>query len=178
METKTKSLTLSTADANKLRKQATEAVESNTNSVLLMAIVLWNTYRYNVKVDGIESPLWVAWGHETWLEYVEHELGIHQSTATAFRRIHEVFNIELNGCWERAEFDKFSATKLKALCKVVNKKNVNGWIRRAAKLSCCELDEAILESQNGGVRADAIHTLAILCTASEQKKMRSIITEV
>ncbi len=168
--------TLSTQDANNLRKKAVEATQQNTSSVLLLAVVLWDTYRFNVKFNGIESSLWEAWGYKTWFEYVEHELGIHQSTAAAFRRIHEVFNIELEGCWEKDIFDQLSATKLRALCKVVNKKNVNGWMRKAVKLSCCALDEAIIASQNGGLRANSVHTLAILCTQSEQKKMREIIT--
>jgi len=172
-----KSLTLNAEDAKKLRNQAVEATQSHTNSILLLGIVLWNTFRYNTSFNGLEAPLWEAWGHESWFEYVEHELGIHKSTAVAYRRIHEIFNIELESCWDRAVFDQLSATKLRALCKVVNKKNVNGWMRKAVKFSCCQLDEAIVVSQNGGIRADAIHTLSILCTKSEQKKMRDIITQ-
>ena len=169
--------TLSTQNANLLRKKAVDATKQNTKSVLILAEVLWNTFRYNVKFNGIESSLWVAWGYKTWFEYVEHELGIHQSTAAAFRRIHEIFQIELEGSFDKELFDQLSATKLRALCKVVNKKNVNSWLRRAAKMSCCALDESILVAQNGGIRANSTHTLAILCTKTEQKKMRDIITE-
>lgn len=169
--------TISSARAEALRKKAVEITEQNTKSILALAEVLWETYAYDVKVNGIATPLWTAWGHDNWETYVEVELGIHMSTAANFRRMHEVYNIDLKDSFESGSMDGISATKLKILTRVVTKKNVNAWLRKAAKLSCCALEEEVMHALTGSGKIGAVHTLAILCTKREQKRARDIIQQ-
>lgn len=169
--------TLTNASANALRKRAVEVTEQNTKSILALAEVLWETYAHDVKVNGIATELWIAWGHDDWFQYVEVELGIHMSTAAIYRRMHEVYNIELKESFEPGAMDGISATKLKILTRVVTKKNINAWLRKAKGLSCCALEEEVDHAIHGGGKVGAIHTLAVLMTKSEQRRSRRIIQQ-
>ncbi len=169
--------TITSAKAESLRNRAKEVMEQNTKSVLAMAEVLWETWAYTVTVGGLETNLWTAWGFADWFAYVEVELGIHQSTAANFRRMHEVYNIELKDSFESDAMDGISATKLKILTRIVTKKNINAWLRRAKKMSCCSLEEEVLHELTGHGRPGAVHTFAILCTKAEQKRMRNLVQQ-
>ena len=169
--------TLTVATSNNLRKRAIEVTEQNTKSVLDLAEVLWETYTHDVKVGGNVIALWAAWDYSDWFQYVEVELGIHQTTAAIYRRMHEVYNIYLKDSFDPGVLSGISATKLKILTRVVNRKNVNAWLRKAAKLSCCGLEEEVDDAVHGTGRPGAIHTLAVLCTKAEQKKMRGILNK-
>jgi hypothetical protein len=168
---------ITTARADSLRERAMDAVRKDTKSVLELAEVLWETWAYDVKVSGIDTPLWVAWGHDSWEQYVEVELGIHMTTASKFRRMHVVYGIELKDVIDAAEMDGLSATKLNILTRVVTKSNINKWFRRAKKISCCSLEEDVMHAMYGDTKVGAVHTLAILCTKKEQKRARDIIQQ-
>lgn len=165
---------LTSRAADSLRHRAQEASKHNTSSVLSLAAVLWQTFNNRVAVAGKEVSLHQAWGFNTWFEYVEHELGIHQTTAAAYRKIHEIFFIELSGAWQSELARPISYTKLKVLCRVVTKKNVNSWLKIAAKLSCCQLDVEV-DRALGIANAGAIHTFSVPCTASEFNKLRKLV---
>lgn len=169
--------TLTVTNSNSLRKRAIEVTEQNTKSVLQLAEVLWETYTHDVKIGGNVIALWAAWDYSDWFQYVEVELGIHQTTAAIFRRMHEVYNIDLKDSFDSGVMDGISATKLKILTRVVTRKNINAWLRKAAKLSCCGLEEEVDDAVHGSGRPGAIHTLAVTCTKSEQKKARAIINK-
>jgi hypothetical protein len=169
--------TITSAKAAATRKKAISVMEGNTKSVLLLAEVLWETYAYDVKVNGLLVPLWEAWGHHDWFQYVEVELGIHMTTAAKFRRMHEIYNIDLQDSFEPNAMDGMSATKLTILARVVTKKNVNAWLKKARKLSCCSLDEEVSDALYGTGKIGAVHTLAVLCTKSEQRRVRNIIQQ-
>jgi hypothetical protein len=168
---------ITTARADSLRQKAIDAVKKDTRSVLELAAVLWETWVHDVKVNGLMVPLWTAWDHDSWEQYVEVELGIHMTTASNFRKMHQVYGIDLVDAIDPEAIDGLSATKLRALTKVVTKTNVNRWFKRAKKMSCCGLDEEIMEELYGTSKVGAIHTLAILCTKREQKRMRNIIQQ-
>jgi hypothetical protein len=168
---------ISDTRANALRQKAIDAVKKDTKSVLELAEVLYETWVCDVKVNGIDTPLWTAWDHDSWEQYVEVELGIHMTTASKFRRLHVVYNIDLKDAIDEEAMDGLSATKLSILTRVVDKKNVNSWFRKAKKISCCSLEEDVMHAIYGTVRVGAVHTLAILCTKKEQKRARDIIQQ-
>jgi hypothetical protein len=169
--------TLTSARAKALREKAIAVTEQNTKSVLGLAQVLWETYTHDVKINGEQIPLWSAWGHENWDQYVEVELGIHMTTAANFRRMHEVYSVQLKDSFDLNALDGISATKLKILTRVVSTRNISGWLKKAKKLSCCALEEEVMHAINGGGKVGAIHTLALLVTKSEQKRARQIIDQ-
>ncbi|MGH6879051.1 MAG: hypothetical protein ACREHV_16960, partial [Rhizomicrobium sp.] len=88
-----------------------------------------------------------------------------------------IYNIELKDSFEPDAMDGISATKLTILAKVVTKKNLNKWLRKARTLSCCSLDEEVADALYGTGKVGAIHTLAVLCTKAEQKRVRRIIQQ-
>jgi hypothetical protein len=168
---------ISSSKAGILRQRAVTIVQEETKKVLELAAVLWETWAFDVKVNGVDTPLWVAWDYSDWEQYVEVELGIHMTTASQFRRMHEIYNIELKGAIEPESMEGISYTKLKILTRVVTKRNVNGWLRKAKKISCCSLEEEVAEAIYGERKIGAVHTLAILCTKREQKRARNIIQQ-
>ncbi len=165
--------TLNSKSADSLRQRAVDATSQATKSVVHLSGVLWETYHNDVMVGGLPTPLWEAWGHTTWFEYVEHELGIHQSTAAAYRRIHEIFEIELEGKWDKNLCASF--TKMKALVRVVTKTNVNSWLKKAAKMGCCQLDEEINNALFGKVRVHAVHTFLTTVTKKELREINKVL---
>lgn len=166
---------ISDSRAESLRQRALDTVKKDTKSVLELAEVLYETWVSDVKVNGIDTPLWTAWDHDSWEQYVEVELGIHMTTASKFRRMHVVYNVDLKDVIDQEAMDGLSATKLNILTRVVDKRNVNSWFKKAKKISCCSLEEDVMHALYGSVRVGAVHTLAILCTKKEQKRMRDII---
>jgi hypothetical protein len=92
---------ISTSKADTLRQKAVTIVQEETKKILELAAILWETWACDVKVNGLDTPLWTAWDHDSWEQYVEVELGIHMTTASQFRRMHEIYNIELNGSASR-----------------------------------------------------------------------------
>ena len=96
-----------------------------------------------------EVPLYSVWGFESWEEYVETELGFHYSTATGYVNVWDTFFVRFGDTVDKTLLPK-SITKLKALAKVVKHSDVNAWLRKANKMTCCEVDHAIEISIYGG----------------------------
>jgi len=164
---------LGKAAASALRKAAIEKSEQTTQSVIELAEVLWRTYYDQVNIGGNAIPLWEAWDYKSWYDYVERELGIHQSTAAGFRRIHEVFNVDLAGSWDKAKTPSY--TKLKILARVVTKANVNSWLIKASKLSCCELEDEAMHYLYGRKRSGRLHNFVAYVTKTELRKIKEVI---
>ena len=169
--------TLTSARADALRQKAIAVTEQNTKSDLALAEVLWETWAYDVKVNGEQIPLWTAWGHENWEQYVEVELGVHMTTAAGFRKMHEVYSVQLKDAFDPNALDGISATKLKILTRVVSARNINGWLKKAKKLSCCALEEEVMHSIHGTGKVGAIHTLSMFVTKAEQKRAGRILDQ-
>lgn len=165
--------------ANKLRSQALKVFTNATRASFAMAAMLYETYYGTIQSGdgsklGRESiPLWEAWGFKSWNDYAERELEIHQSTAASYRRVHEVFQIKIGGNWDSKYSVSF--TKLRALCRVVTPENVNVWLKRASKMSCCEVDEAVQAVLHGKKRAGANRHFAVFLTNRELIQINSII---
>lgn len=158
--------TLNKSAVKVIRSKAVRSSEQCTSALMVFASALWDTYYNDIIVDGEQIPLWQFWGYKSWYDYCERELGVHQTTASAYRKIHEVFEIELKGSWDKTLLVSF--TKMKALSRVVTKSDVNSWLKKAGKLSCCELEEAIT--------GKASHKqFTVVVTEKELKEINDII---
>jgi len=166
--------TLNKLTAESVRRKAQEASWKVTKSVMDLAEALWETYCHDVTVAGEQVPLWSAWGFKSWFDYAERELGIHQTTAAAYRRIHEVFEIDIKDQWDRSLSSSY--TKMRILCRVVTKTNANSWLRKAARLSCCELEDQVLDAIGKG-RAGAVHSFATSVTKRELAKINEVLAD-
>lgn len=164
---------LSKDAAEKLREKAILLAGNHTKTAMELAEVLYNTYYGEVNYAGGNLQLWEAWGFKSWFDYVENELGIHQNTAAGYRRTYEVFEIKCAGEWDKKSGVSF--TKMKALARVVNKVNVNSWLKKAKTMSCCELEDAVLASIYGKQKSGVTRHFSAFLTDRELIKINSIL---
>jgi len=159
--------------ADQLREMAKERSDHTSKSVMMLGEVLWRTYYDKVQIGGMPVSLFEAWGFGSWFEYVERELGIHQTTALHFRKIYTVFAIDLKGAWDPNLIVSF--TKMKLLARVATKANVNSWLKKASKMSCCELEDEVMHELYGHARKGHMHSFLASVTKTELKKIKEIL---
>lgn len=134
--------TLTTVSAQRLRTKACELSRAEGRSRFALAEVIHDLYYGVVEVGSKEVPLFKFFGFKTWFDYVESdEVGLHVSTAAGYRAVWDVFGVKLAGQWDRELMLPF--TKMRALTRVVDATNVNSWLKRAARLTCCALEDEI-----------------------------------
>ncbi len=147
-----KNVTLSEIEATALRSKIATAMIAHTKANLAVAELLFDACYGYVRRGNEDVPLALAWGHDDFDEYAEHELGLHQTTARGLVVIYEELYI-------RRSFNEGmlpnSITKLRLLAKVSRRVKdgaaMNRWVGKARELSCCELEEQV-ESEFGNDR--------------------------
>jgi hypothetical protein len=170
-QTKTSSHTQSTA--NKLRDKIVLLCGQERKAQLEVAEAIYELYYGTVEVGGGELPLWSFFGHKSWFDYVETEVGLHVSTAAGYRMVHDVFMVRLKGKWDLDNIASF--TKMKALTRVVEAGNVNAWLKRANVLTCCALEEEILEHVYGKRKAGAHRHFTAMLTNRQLATVNAVI---
>lgn len=172
-KTKTAVHSHSQSSANKLRDKIVALCGQEKKAQLEVAEAVYELYYGTVEAGGGEMPLWSFFGHKSWFDYVETEVGLHVSTAAGYRMVHDVFMVRLKGKWDQDLLVSF--TKMKALTRVVEPGNVNAWLKRAASISCCALDEEILEHMYGKRKAGAHRHFTAMLTSRQLTAVNSII---
>lgn len=126
------------------------------------------------------SKLWADWGFLSWEEYVEMEVGIHQTRAAAYRRLwHRAVYI-----WKLGEKDlptDVSWTRLAILSRSpkVTERNIRGWLKKAPTLTCCALEHQVLGTHRASLslsvssRSQAEEIAAILDDVKEAQGFHS-----
>lgn len=150
--TKERKISLTETDANALRANIKTAMAAHTAANLAVAEALFEVCYGTVRKGNEDVPLAIAWGHDDFDEYAEHELGMHQTTARGLVVVHEELFV-------RRSFNEGtlpqSITKLRQLAKISRRvkdgATMNRWIGKARELSCCEFEEAI-EAEFGSDR--------------------------
>jgi len=163
----------SQSSANKLRDKIVALCGQERKAQLEVAEAVYELYYGTVEVGGGELPLWSFFGHKSWFDYVETEVGMHVSTAAAYRMVHDVFMVRLKGKWDQNEIASF--TKMKALTRVVEPGNVNAWLKRANSITCCALEEEILEHMYGKRKAGAHRHFTAMLTSRQLTSVNAII---
>jgi hypothetical protein len=164
---------LTQANANKLREKIIGLTVQETKCQLEVAEAVYELYYGTVAVGNGELPLYKFFGYPSWFAYVEEEVGLHVTTAASYRMVHDVFMIQLKGKWDASLIPSF--TKMKALTRVVDAKNVNAWLRKAKRLSCCALEEEILEALYGKQKKGANRHFLAMLTDRQFTAVNSII---
>lgn len=159
--------------ANKLREKAMVLSALATKSALDFAEAIYEIYYCNVAVGGGELPAYKFFGYDTWGSYVEEELGLHITTAASYRRVHDVFMIQLKDNWDSSLVT--SLTKFRSIVRVVDAKNVNSWLKKAKRLSCCALEEEVLEELYGKRKTGAHRHFLAMLTDWQLVKTNSIL---
>jgi hypothetical protein len=150
--TQEKKTTLSEIEATALRSKLTAAMIAHTKANLAVAELLFEACYGYVRRGNEDVPLPLAWGHDDFDEYAEHELGLHQTTARGLVTLYEELYV-------RRSFTEgmlpASITKLRLLAKVSKRvkdgASMNRWVGKARELSCCEFEEAV-ENEFGNDR--------------------------
>ncbi len=138
-----------------------------------MAEVIHDLYYGTVEVGGGELPVFKFFGYPSWFAYVEEEIGLHVTTAHSYRIVHDVFSVQLKGKWDPELIASF--TKMKALARVVDAKNVNSWLRKAGRLSSCALEEEVLEALHGKRKRGANRHFLTMLTDRQLSSVNAVI---
>lgn len=128
-------------EANSLRKKAQDFTNKSAKAAFDFGALLYEIYFSDIKVGKEVIPVWRAWGYETWFLYCECELHMHAATVNSYRNVYDIFGVQLDGMWNKK--DILPITKMRSLLKVVNENNVKSWVKKAKKLSCCDLDDEV-----------------------------------
>jgi len=161
------------SSANKLRDKVVLLCSQERKAQLEVAEAVYDLYYGEVEVGGGTMPLWEFFGHSSWFDFVETEVGLHVTTAAGYRSVHYAFMVVLQGKWDRSLMVSF--TKMKALARVVDAKNVNFWLKRAGSMSCCQLEEEIEEHLHGKRKAGAHRHFTAMLTTRQLASVNAII---
>ena len=162
--------------AGVLRHKAQELVGFQNKTILELARTLHEICYAEVELNKNQmTPLYKLWGFSSWGEWAEVDLGMHLTTASSYKRIWEVFNKLLEKC-DMDLLSQVSFTRLKTISrlgKLLTASNVNAWLKKALKVSCCQLEEDI-EYELTGKKVKYRH-LHILVTNKQLSAIREAI---
>lgn len=140
-----KGSTMTDEEAAKLRKTVATAIEAQTHATLRTAELLFDVCYGMVRQGNADVPLAVAWGHDDFDEFAEHELGMHQSTARGLVLLYEELFVTRG--LPIADPPVKSITKLRQLARVSKRardeRQFKSWCGKAREMSCCEFEEAV-----------------------------------
>lgn len=129
---------ITAAKAEALLDKVRNVVAENAKSTFDLCQILYETDRAVVSVGGRIVFAYETWGYKTWFDFVETEVGLHEQSANAYRRVYEVFGVELAGAWDTGK--PLPITKMRILTAAnLTKANVRAWIKKAEKMTCCKL---------------------------------------
>lgn len=150
-------LTIKQADA--LHAKVKSATRASAEASFHLCELLYESFVSVVNTDQGWKFVWEYWGYKTWFDFVEIEVGMHETTANAYKKIWEVFGIELEGAWDFA--DALPITKMRILSAAdIDKRNVKNWLHKAKRMSCCELQAEVYGTE-------VLHTLAVSVSKRE-----------
>lgn len=139
-----------------LRAEARALAEAHTRSALVLAEKLFEIKYAVVKLGGKEIPLVEFWKfresdtHTAFGEYVEHDLGLHESTAENYVHVHDVLIL---GEGLKPEQLPSGITKLIQLSRIAKKlpagQTLKSWLKKGQDFSCCEFHHAVEEAVTG-----------------------------
>lgn len=129
---------ITSAKAEALLERVRQVVETNAQSNFDLCQILYETSQAVVSVGGNIVFAYQTWGYKNWFDFVETEIGLHEQSANAYRRVYEVFGIELAGAWDTGK--PLPITKMRILTAAnLTKVNVRAWLKKAEKMTCCKL---------------------------------------
>lgn len=163
---------LSAKDATALRARAAQAARKGHRFTLDLAAIVWEVATLRTTED---TSLWEAWGFETFLDYVERELGLSGRTASQMRIVWEVFGVKLQGSWHEDQL--VGLTKMAMLAPVVSSATASEWLLRAKSMTIRELAGA-LETESGESTPASKYDLHARLTATELRDVQAAMHHV
>lgn len=160
--TEPKALTKKRADL--LRTKVQDIVESHAQGSMDLCWALYEIDHTVVRVAGNLVPVWETWGYKTWDDFVGKEVGLHPHTAHLYKRVWEVFYVDLAGAWDANL--RLGITKMRILCAAnLNRKNVNSWLKKAKGMTCAKLLAEVYDTQE-------LHSFTASVTSREMAQLK------
>lgn len=127
----------SKAWAGKIRKEAQELSKNLDTGYIKMGQLLWTVFNTPIDGDPKKNPIYTTWGHKTFRDYAEVELGLHHKKAERLRAIGEVLDVNLAGAPKelRERFIALGWSKARELARLfrikADNKTVARWVEKA-----------------------------------------------
>jgi hypothetical protein len=149
----------SKAWATKIRKRAKALSTELDTGYMEMAKILYEVF--DCPVDGDPKNLSVisAWGHSSFKDYVENELGMHYKKATRLRAIWYVLEVHLKDLDPRFKerLVALGASKMRELVRVLSDDNIERWLEIAERepytVLLDKIQRAVLKSRKDELTA-------------------------
>lgn len=132
----------------------------------------WAAYESDVNMTRVNGQLvfcWATWGHDSWEDFVGKEMDLHVTTALAYKRVWEVFYVNLEGAWSPDLLLGITKMRLLSMAKLT-KGNVTSWLKRAKKITCRELAALVQDREE-------LHSFAVPLTASQMRLVRRTLDQ-
>lgn len=146
-----KGTTITAEHSKKLRDDVLAMAETQTKVTLKLAELLHEVYYATIRQNTGEVPLVVAWGHDSFDEWAEHELGMHQTTARGLVSLYD--ELVAKRALDPELLARIKITKLRQLAKASkqskDERSFKSWVSKAVEMSCCEFEHAIDEAFGG-----------------------------
>jgi hypothetical protein len=135
--------------SSKIRKRAKQLVKDIDTGYLELAKILYQVYDAPIDGDSNRGAVYTSWGHKSFAQYAEEELGIHRRRAERLRKIGYALEVEL------VELDpamknrlvELGSSKLRELVSVLSVNNAEAWIKLAEGMSYPNVRAAIRKAK-------------------------------
>lgn len=147
--------------ATKVRKKAKELMQTLDTGYMDLARLLYQVYDIPVDGDPQRAPVYTLWGHSSFGEYAEKELGIAQRKAERLRRIWWVLEVQLGGMDTeiKSRVVALGYSKVRELIRVLTIRTAKEWVDLAETTSfrqlCRHIDDHLAAERVGKAVADA-----------------------
>lgn len=160
---------ISQKQATLLRTKIQGFVDAGKENAMDLCWACYEADTQMVRVKGQLEHCWKVWGYPTWEEYVGQEMGLHMTTAYAYKKIWEVFYVDFNGAWDKSLL--LSITKMRLLSVApLTKKNINTWLKRAAGVNCRKLRAMVYDTEE-------LRNFSTLVTVKELERINQILDQ-
>ncbi len=132
--------------ASTARKDAQTLAGRLDTDYIELARLLYQIFDAPVDGDEKNPPVWTQWGHGSFNEYVEDELGIHRKRAQRLRAVWYHIDVRLKGQINdvtKERLIRLGFSKVRELVRVLTPRNTDKWVEKAEELSYPKLCKSI-----------------------------------
>lgn len=154
--------------ASALLDKVRSAVEAGAKADFDLCWLLYECDRSVVYIGDDPVFVYQTWGYETWYDFVEVEVGVHEQTANIYRKIGRIFGEDMAGAWDSGNPLPVTKMAILAAWSGLTRGNVQSKIKWAKSKTCCHMRDELLGDQRG------IH-MAFGVTKQEQRDINKAI---
>lgn len=144
--------------ATRVRRRAKDLSQTLDQGYMELARILYEVYDTPIDGNKQRGPIYTAWGYNSFAEYAEQELGLHQKKAERLRAIWFTLEVQLKDMpYELKErIVNLGMSKVRELVRVLTIRNAEMWIEQAENLTYRKLLGGITDELRRRGVSDAI----------------------